>query len=58
MSEPTITQAQIHALDRVLYLLEEQSFQILAERNDHFADVIEKLYADVTTSARALSQNA
>ncbi len=36
------------ALDRVRYLLEEYSYTYLAERNDAFRQVVERLYGDVS----------
>jgi len=38
------TKAQINALDRVMYLLEESSFRQLEKNNDKFADFVEDLY--------------
>jgi signal-transduction protein with cAMP-binding, CBS, and nucleotidyltransferase domain len=45
---------ELHALDRVLYLLEEQSFQRLSMKDDDFASFIETLYAKVNGHATQL----
>jgi signal-transduction protein with cAMP-binding, CBS, and nucleotidyltransferase domain len=48
-------QAQIHALDRVMYLLEENSIQSLTTDNQEFADFIEELYASVDNRIARIS---
>ncbi|HET6924821.1 MAG TPA: hypothetical protein VFH39_03260 [Candidatus Saccharimonadales bacterium] len=49
--------AHTHALDRVLYLLEEQSFQNLAMDDERFASFIEQLYQRVETEQQTLSSH-
>lgn len=54
----TQVSAEMHALDRVMYLLEEQSFQRLGMKDDDFAAFIETLYAKVNLhQARLQSRN-
>jgi hypothetical protein len=48
-------QAQLHALDRVMYLLEEDSIQVLATDSETFASFVEELYAKVDRQALQLS---
>jgi type VI protein secretion system component VasF len=42
------TSAQIHALDRVLCLLEEGSFRQLERDSENFTDIVENLYEQVS----------
>jgi hypothetical protein len=46
--------AQRNALNRVLYLLEEGSFQSLAEDSKDFAQVIEEIYVRAARASDAL----
>ncbi len=39
--------AQIHALDRVMYMLEEDSIRTLAMDDEAFANFVEELYSRV-----------
>jgi hypothetical protein len=48
-------QAQIHALDRVKYLLEEGSFKQLGQDSTVFSDIVENLYAQVNQHVQELS---
>jgi hypothetical protein len=48
-------QAQIHALDRVKYLLEEGSFKQLEQSSPVFSDIVENLYAQVSQHVEDLS---
>jgi signal-transduction protein with cAMP-binding, CBS, and nucleotidyltransferase domain len=51
------TKAQIHALDRVMYLLEESSFRQLQRGNEHFDDFVEELYARLEREVNSLSRH-
>lgn len=46
--------AEQHALERVLYLLEENSFKHLSARDDRFASIVEDVYRSVDRYAQKL----
>jgi hypothetical protein len=45
---------QVQALDRVLYLLEEQSFTALGSRDKAFGNFVERLYREVDQESKKL----
>ncbi len=42
------TNQEIHALNRVLYLLEENSIGYLASQNHSFDEAVQRVYRDVS----------
>jgi hypothetical protein len=50
------TNKEIHALNRVLYLLEENSVGYLAKENNQFDEVIRRLYRDVSREISELER--
>ena len=55
---PAHTHEELHALDRVRYLLEEQSFRHLSLNDDEFASFIEALYTKVDQQMSRLEHRA
>jgi hypothetical protein len=49
--------AQLQVIDRVLYLLEEQSIQRLAEEDKKFGSYIRGLYGNLSKTADKIEQS-
>jgi hypothetical protein len=49
-------EAELHVLDRIMYLLEESSVSQLAQVDDEFGDFIWKLHETAATTALKLEQ--